>query len=72
MTNMHMSIIIKISANYLDIATVSSCMNDNLHVYDIQNDIYYITEGATETLLPFRGSFFNNILENLRNLSARF
>lgn len=43
----------------------SSCMNDNLYVYDIQNDTYYITEGATKRF-AVPGSFFNNVLEELK------
>ena len=40
----------------------TSCMNDNLYVYDIKNDTYYITEGATKRF-AVPGSFFNNVLE---------
>lgn len=40
----------------------ASCMNDNLYVYDIKNDTYYITEGATKRF-AVPGSFFNNVLE---------
>lgn len=40
----------------------SSCMNDNLYVYDILNDTYYISEGATERF-AVPGSFFHNVLE---------
>lgn len=40
----------------------SSCMNDNLYVYDIKHDTYYITEGATERF-AIPGSTFHNVLE---------
>ena len=44
----------------------SSCMNDNLYVYDVKNDTYYITEGATERF-DVPGSFFDNVLEAHRS-----
>ena len=40
----------------------SSCMNDNLYVYDMLNDTYYITEGATERF-AVPGSFFSDVIE---------
>lgn len=43
----------------------SSCMNDNLYVYDILNDTYYITEGATERF-AVPGSFFNDVINQHR------
>ena len=43
----------------------SSCMNDNLYVYDISNDTYYITEGATERF-AVPGSFFSDVINQHR------
>ncbi len=40
----------------------SSCMNDNLYVYDIKSDIYYITEGATKRF-AVPGSSFGDVIE---------
>lgn len=41
------------------------CMNDYLYVYDIMNDVYYITESAAERFaLP--GCLFHNVPENLK------
>lgn len=45
----------------------ATCMNDNLFVYDIMNDAYFITESATERFsLP--GSLFHNVTENLKDV----
>lgn len=43
----------------------SSCMNDNLYVYDVINDTYYITVGATKRF-SIPASSFNNVLEEHR------
>ncbi|MFG6358367.1 MAG: GGDEF and EAL domain-containing protein [Acetatifactor sp.] len=43
----------------------ATCMNDNLYVYDIMNDAYFITKGAVERFaLP--GCLFHDVTENLR------
>lgn len=43
----------------------AACMNDYLYVYDIKNDVYYITKSAEERFaLP--GCLFHNVPENLK------
>lgn len=43
----------------------AACMNDYLYVFDLRNDVYYITESAAERFdLP--GCMFRDVLGNLR------
>ena len=42
------------------------CMNDYLYVYDIRNDVFFITESAADRFdLP--GCVFSNVLDNLKS-----
>ena len=45
----------------------ATCMDDNLFVYDIMNDAYFITDSATRRFsLP--GSLFHDVTDNLRDV----
>lgn len=44
----------------------AACMNDYLYVYDIINDVYFITEGAAKRF-NMQGCMFDDVLNNLRN-----
>ena len=45
----------------------SSCMNDYLYVWDIANDVYYITERATERF-DIPSNIFQNVIEEHKRI----
>lgn len=42
---------------------LNPCIDDNLYVYDFENDFYYISSNALEKF-PLPGKYFHNVVEN--------